>query len=61
MYCEKRYMLYSLMTLYIGSGVIFYNHIKPGNEYTNFYLLFLTFVYLSYAAVFFNILNNKNV
>lgn len=58
MYCEKRYMLYSLMILYIGSGVIFYNYIIPQNEYI---LLFLTFMYLSYAAVFFNILNNKNV
>ncbi len=48
MYCEKYNIMHLLIILYMGAGIIFYNSITDSNEYI---LLFLTFVYLSYAAV----------
>ncbi len=45
MYCEIMYLLF---VLYIGTGIIFYNNITHSNQDV---LLFLSFMYLSYAAI----------
>lgn len=58
MYCDKNTILYLLLVLYIFSGIFFFNNIKPDNEYI---FLFLSFVYISYAAIFFNILKITNI
>ncbi len=51
MYCEEYNLVYLLFILYMGSGIICYNSITPNNEYI---LLFLSFMYISYAVILLN-------